>query len=164
MGSVSREQSGTSSTVNNEPKTKPSLMSKLPPWITEALHSKRSWKNYIRCLIATFVTMVIMVSRKSQITDNGADRRSQCSRVSSVLWAHLLCHLAAKHAACDIHAGTVHYGTGNVIRMGMGMCSLGSKLERTKLCTVAIPTSIRSSCHGSQWQPVCAKSTLFCNR
>lgn len=47
-----------------KPPPKRSLLSHIPPWITEALHNRRAWKNFARSLLAVFIMTVMMVANK----------------------------------------------------------------------------------------------------
>jgi hypothetical protein len=48
----SREASG---------KEKKGVMSKVPPWLSMAVRKPRVWKTWVRCMIATFATLVLML-------------------------------------------------------------------------------------------------------
>lgn len=38
----------------------------IPPWAKEGVRSPRVWKNFARCMIATFATLVLLVDNKSK--------------------------------------------------------------------------------------------------
>lgn len=40
---------------------KKGAMSKLPPWLAMAVRKPRVWKTWVRCMIATFATLVLML-------------------------------------------------------------------------------------------------------
>lgn len=34
---------------------------RIPPWFTPSLTDRRQWKNFARCILATFATLILMV-------------------------------------------------------------------------------------------------------
>ena len=81
------------------------LESKLPDWFTKAIRTPRMWKNFTRCMIATFATLILVLVQKckqcscfallSRLTglmpDGSARARlltdsSEHARTSGVLW------------------------------------------------------------------------------
>ena len=40
---------------------KKGIMSKLTPWLGMAVRKPRVWKTWVRCMIATFATLILML-------------------------------------------------------------------------------------------------------
>jgi len=59
MATDSKEKA--ESNGRSESGEKKGVMSKLPPWLGMALRKPRVWKTWVRCMVATFATMVLML-------------------------------------------------------------------------------------------------------
>jgi hypothetical protein len=105
------------------------LESKLPDWFTKAIRTPRMWKNFTRCMIATFATLILMLvqkckqccyfvllSRLTGVMPDGSARAglltdsSEHARTSGVLWLdrelqsstrHFLHNHRARSTLCD---------------------------------------------------------------
>lgn len=47
---------------------KKGIVSKLPPWLGMAVRKPRVWKTWVRCMIATFATLVLMLVQPCMFT------------------------------------------------------------------------------------------------
>ncbi|KAH8103409.1 hypothetical protein BXZ70DRAFT_728472 [Cristinia sonorae] len=67
-----QESSGSASDIHldilNANDAKPSFLDKLPPWVSDNLRSPRSWKTFLRCWVATWISFVLMLPDKSANT------------------------------------------------------------------------------------------------
>jgi hypothetical protein len=80
---------------------KKGIMSKLPPWLGMAVRKPRVWKTWVRCMIATFATLILMLVQPCRFTSaahffhmyielmDSAER----PRPSSILWSN---HVSGK--------------------------------------------------------------------
>ena len=59
MATDSKEKAESNGRSTGEEKK--GIMSKLPPWLGMALRKPRVWKTLVRCMVATFATMVLML-------------------------------------------------------------------------------------------------------
>jgi hypothetical protein len=46
---------------------KKGIMSKLPPWLGMAVRKPRVWKTWVRCMVATFATLILMLVQPCKI-------------------------------------------------------------------------------------------------
>ena len=47
---------------------KKGIVSKLPPWLGMAVRKPRVWKTWVRCMIATFATLILMLVQPCRFT------------------------------------------------------------------------------------------------
>jgi hypothetical protein len=50
------------------------LEDKMPDWLSKAIRTPRMWKNFTRCMIATFATLILLLAQKceSRVPDRWA--------------------------------------------------------------------------------------------
>lgn len=53
-------------TSEGDSKVSKPLSSKLPPWLSMAVRKPRVWKTWVRCMIATFATLILMLVQPCQ--------------------------------------------------------------------------------------------------
>ena len=118
---------------------KTGIMSKLPPWLSMAVRKPRVWKTWVRCMIATFATMILMLVQpctSSPSPNRGSDVSTECPWPSSVLWSH---HVSGKdslpstlmqdhspiHGRWTVSDRNDHHDDWDSDGMGMGSSSYG---------------------------------------
>jgi hypothetical protein len=66
MATDSKEKAD--SKVSSAGGEKKGIMSKLPPWLGMAVRKPRVWKTWVRCMIATFATLILMLVQPCRFT------------------------------------------------------------------------------------------------
>jgi hypothetical protein len=61
MATETKMKAGEHELEDDGSKKSKSLSSKLPPWLSMAIKKPRVWKTWVRCMIATFATLILML-------------------------------------------------------------------------------------------------------
>lgn len=130
----------TSSPERSGKEAKPGLwarwMADLPPWLTDALHSRRAWKNFARSMIALFVALVIMVVRPCELSCCfSSDHSAGEDRPGHLLHPHRLHDAAPLDAAELVRLCDIHPRTGYAVRVGVGLRGMGECPARARQST-----------------------------
>ncbi len=133
---------GATSTANPEPKK--GVLSKLSPpaWLTDSFKHPRTWKNFTRCMVTTFASMVLMLAQPcTPISPSStpkplpctvqadADFSAQRDWISSLLRTSRLDYATTLHGFEHLSIRLGHAGDGDVDRMGVGMRCHGCGIE-----------------------------------